>query len=709
MKKKHLRLICTSLALIFLLFQNNGVYAVANLLTPLAPSSPETAISLAPGKSYTKTVKSGDELWFKIDPSSLIDTKTHIKFEVNGTSYFESIYNSIDNAKKNKTHNDYLNKNSYISYPIAWTGPYYVKIKAASNGSMTLSSTLETKSPTIPANEDTFCSGEALAKTNKAILALLPILRKFRDTVLNNSTLGKEITNVYYSASSSILEDVVFNKTYRTKMTWEILKITNLLKELKTASQTGKSNYILTKNDYNSIFNIYKLVSSKVDENLKSRIDKIWTTINLKEYVGLNLVKFMSNSGISNLKSSKSEILLDTKDILTLDEINTRIKDILLTNGFNCSVTTRNVADTKVKIDKSYVVIVDGCSDKDKLINIIKKESEFKNVSSNISINALSSDIQYKSEWNLQNVMQKVPTSTTNGTVDITGKNFSDVDYIGLNSFLNNKALPKTLIAVVDTGVNYELADLKDVVQVSNGHDFVNNDNDAMDDNNHGTHVSGIIAAKNNNGYSIAGINNVSNILPVKVLDSNGSGTQENVAKGIKYAVDKGAKVINLSLGVRNIDGSEVLPKDVPQIETQLKYAYDKGVTVVAAAGNESKGNLSYPANSKYVINVGATDNKDQLASFSNWGSGLDIVAPGVSIPSLISNGEVVYYSGTSMAAPHVSAVAGLLYSANTRITPVKVKDILHKTSTDLDKIGYDTKFGYGRLSSAKAIKAAEQ
>ena len=707
MKKRHIRLISTSLALIFLLFQNKGVYAVTNLLNTLSASSPETAISLVPGKSYTKTVKSGEELWFKVDPSKLIDTKTHIKFEVKGTSYFESIYNSIDNAKRNKTHNDYLNKSSYISYPIAWVGPYYVKVKAASSGSLTLSSTIETLAPTIPATKDTFCSSEALAKTNKTVLALLPILRKFRDTVLNNSVLGKEITNVYYSASSSILDDVVFNKTYRTKMTWEILKITNLLKELKNASETGKSNYILTTSDYNSIFNIYKLVSSEVDLDLKSRIDKIWTTINLKEYVGLNLVKFMSNSGISNVKSTKSEILVDTKNTLGLNGISTKIKDLLRAEGLNCSVITRNVADSKVKIDKSYVVIVDGCSDKDKLINIIKKDHDFKNVSSNISINALSSDVQYKNEWNLQNVKQKIPTSNANGTLDVAGKEFSDVDYMGLNSFLNSKALPKILIAVVDTGVNYELADLKDVVQVKDGHDFVNNDNDAMDDNNHGTHVSGIIAAKNNNGYSIAGVNNISEILPVKVLDSNGSGKQENIAKGIKYSVDKGAKVINLSLGIRKSDGSPVSPTDVPQIEAQLKYAYDKGVTVVAAAGNEAKGNLSYPANSKYVVNVGATNNKDQLASFSNWGSNLDVVAPGVSIPSLLSNGEVAYLSGTSMSAPHVSAVAGLLYSINTKMTPIKAKNIFHKTSTDLGKIGYDTKFGYGRVSSSKAIKLA--
>ncbi|MCB2293574.1 S8 family peptidase [Clostridium algoriphilum] len=708
MEKKYLRLMCTSLALVFLLLQNTGFYVFATSLATLAPDTPATAISLTPGKSYTKTVKSGEELWFKVDPSKIVNTKTHIKFEVKGISYYESIYNSLNTASTNKTHSDYTNKSSYISYPIAWVGPYYVKVRAASSGSMTLSSTPEINPPSMPTTKDSFCSSEALAKTNKMVLALLPTLRNFRDKVLKDSALGKEITNVYYSASSSILDDVVFDKSFRNNITWEILKISNLLKELNTTSKTGTSNYILTKSDYNAIFNIYKLVSSKVDGDLKSRIDKIWTTINMKEYVGLNLVKFMGDSGISNLESSKCEILVDTKDTLTIDEINANIKGLLRAEGLNCSVSARTVEDTKVKIDKSYVVNIDGCSDKDKIINAIKKGSEFKNVSSNISISALSSDIQYQSQWNLQNDMQKVPTNTTNGPLDVAGKKSADIDYKGLNKFLNTKSIPKTLIAVVDTGVNYELADLKDVVQVKDGHDFVNNDSDAMDDNNHGTHVSGIIAAENNNGYSIAGVNNATNILPVKVLDSNGSGTQENVAKGIKYAVDNGAKVINLSLGIRKSDGSPVAPTDVPQIETQLKYAYDKGVTVVAAAGNESKGNLSYPANSNYVVNVGATNNKDQLASFSNWGSGLDIVAPGVSIPSLLSNGQVAYLSGTSMSAPHVSAVAGLLYSINSKITPVKAKDILHKSSTDLDKIGYDTKYGYGRLNSSKAANAAQ-
>ena len=568
MKKIYFKLISTSLALLFLILQSNGIFAFADELTTLGSNTPATAISLTAGGNYTRTVKSGQELWFKLDPSKLIITKTHIKFEVKGISYFESIYNSIENAKTNKTHTDYLNKSSYILYPIAWQGPYYVKIKAASNGSMTISSTPEINPPSMPANEDTFCTSEALSKTDITVLGLLPVLRKFRDEVLKSSDLGKEIINVYYATSSFILDKVVFDRNFRSKITLQILKTSHLLKELQSLSQKGTSNYVLTKSDYNAMFNIYKLVSSEVDNDLRSRIDKIWTTINLKEYVGLNLANFMSNSGISDLRSSKFEILVDTKNTLSREEVNAKIKNLLLSNGLNCRVNTRNVGDEKVKIDNSYVLIIEGCSDKAKLINIIKKNSKFKNVSSNIPVYALSSDIQYKSEWNLQNEKQRVPTNTANGTEGVVGKKFADVDYGGLNSLLKNKVCPKTLIAVVDTGVNYELADLKDVVQVKNGHDFVNNDNDAMDDNNHGTHVSGIIAAKNNNGYSISGVNNISNILPVKVLDSNGSGTQENVAKGIKYAVDKGAKVINLSLGVRNSDGSPILPKDVPQIET---------------------------------------------------------------------------------------------------------------------------------------------
>ncbi|MHC1685801.1 MAG: S8 family serine peptidase [Clostridiaceae bacterium] len=708
MKNRQFKFICMCLVFTFMLIQSTSGYVFANTVTALASNTISTAISLTPGKSYSKTVAYGDEIWFKVDPSALASSKSHIKFEVKGVSYYISVYNSLANATKNKAHKNYLNKTSAISYPIAWIGPYYVKIKASAKGTMTIASTAEVKAPTTPSTSDNFCSGEALAQTDSSISSLLPTLRSFRDGILNETALGKEITDIYYSASSEILDKVVFDTSFRKELTANVLNISTLLKELKNVAETGTSSYVLTESDYKSLSNLHDLVASKVDDQLKSRIDKIWTDINLKEYVGSNLGEFIRSSNISSKGSTKSEILVDTNSSLTVEQVKSKIESVLHKNGVNSSVNVKTAGDEKVKIDNSYIVSIEGNSGVNKLIDVIKKDTEFKNVSENITVIALASDVQYKTEWNLQNTAQKVPNRTANGIVDTIGKTGSDINYAGLTSYLTGKSVNKTLIAVVDTGINYELADLQGVVDYKNGYDFVNNDNDAMDDNDHGTHVSGIIASKANNGYSMTGINSNATILPVKVLSSTGSGTEANIAKGIKYAVDKGAKVINLSLGIRRVDGTAVKPEEVPQIEAQIKYAYSKGVTVVAAAGNESKANLSYPANSKYVVSVGATENKDGLAYFSNYGTGIDMAAPGVSIPSLISNGEVAYLSGTSMAAPHVAAIAGLLYSLNGAMTPAKAESILKSTSTDLGTKGYDTKYGYGRLNAAKAAAAAK-
>nr|WP_313770007.1 peptidase S8 [Parageobacillus genomosp. 1] len=265
-----------------------------------------------------------------------------------------------------------------------------------------------------------------------------------------------------------------------------------------------------------------------------------------------------------------------------------------------------------------------------------------------------------------------------------------------MEKFLSGKKLPDTIIAVVDTGVAYNLDDFAGKVLTNLDYDFVNNDADAMDDGNHGTHVAGIIGATSGNNISMTGINQSTKILPVKVLNAEGKGTSENVALGIRYAVDKGAKVINLSLG-----GDEVSSV----VEDALKYAVSKGATIVAAAGNDGAGKLSYPASSEYAISVGATNNLDEIADFSNGGEGLDVVAPGERIPSLYPDGQVYYLDGTSMATPHVAAVAGLLYSIKPSIKFTNVLEVLQETSIDLGDAGYDPVYGWGRLDAAAAVK----
>ncbi len=219
-------------------------------------------------------------------------------------------------------------------------------------------------------------------------------------------------------------------------------------------------------------------------------------------------------------------------------------------------------------------------------------------------------------------------------------------------------------VAVVDTGIR-KGTDLAKTCFVS-GYDFVNSDTDPIDDNGHGTHVAGTVAQSTDNGVGVAGVAYKSCLMPVKVLDATGSGTYADVASGIIYAADNGAKVINLSLG-----GSS----DSQTLKDAVAYAYGKGVTVVAAAGNNNSRTLSYPAAyDAYVIAVGATQYDETKAPYSNYGPSLDLVAPGgnnnldqnkdgyadgVLQQTFQIKGRTIswgyyFFQGTSMAAPHV-------------------------------------------------------
>lgn len=207
-------------------------------------------------------------------------------------------------------------------------------------------------------------------------------------------------------------------------------------------------------------------------------------------------------------------------------------------------------------------------------------------------------------------------------------------------------------IAIVDTGVDYNHPDLAG--KVVKGKDFVDNDLDPLDMNNHGTHCAGIAAALTNNGVGIAGIAPNVKILAVRVLDARGSGTLENVANGITYAADQGAKVISLSLGS---------PQPAATLRDAVNYAVNKGVVVVAAAGNSGNTIKNYPGAYPNAIGVAATDSNDNKAYFSTYGTWVDIAAPGLDILSSIRGGGYAKYSGTSMATPLVAGVAGLLAS----------------------------------------------
>jgi len=252
------------------------------------------------------------------------------------------------------------------------------------------------------------------------------------------------------------------------------------------------------------------------------------------------------------------------------------------------------------------------------------------------------------------------------------------------------------LVAVVDTGIDWNHPDLApNYVQL--GYDWVNNDPAPMDDNGHGTHVAGTIAAAINNSIGIAGLANV-RIMAEKVLDQNGTGWLSDVVLGIIHAVDSGAKIINLSLG--GPVNSEILHEAV-------KYAFDQGVLVVAAGGNDATNVKQYPAGYDEVVAVTATNARDTLASFSNYGEWIDIAAPGVRIYSTVLDGSYAYKSGTSMASPHVVGVAALIWTRFPNMTRDQVWAQLQYTAGDLGDPGFDMYFGFGRLNARKAVEQA--
>lgn len=255
-------------------------------------------------------------------------------------------------------------------------------------------------------------------------------------------------------------------------------------------------------------------------------------------------------------------------------------------------------------------------------------------------------------------------------------------------------------VAVIDSGVDAAHPDLAG--QVLPGVDLVAGTTGAgTDPNGHGTHVAGTIAAATGNGVGIAGVAPDARILPVRVLGADGSGTMSAVANGITWAADHGAQVINMSLGS---------PSQVTAVTNAIAYARSKGVVVVASAGNSrSSGSpTNYPAADPGVIAVASTDSADRYSSFSNQGAYVDVAAPGSSILSTLpeSMGGYAYYSGTSMASPHVAAVAALLKAYTSGLSPDQIQQAMEKSAVDLGTAGKDVDYGYGRIDAVAALAA---
>ena len=292
-------------------------------------------------------------------------------------------------------------------------------------------------------------------------------------------------------------------------------------------------------------------------------------------------------------------------------------------------------------------------------------------------------------------------------------------------------------VAVLDTGVAYRTSPDRRYLRAPDldrsrfvrGYDFVRDNTLPYDRNGHGTFVAGVIAQSTNNGIGLAGVAYRARIMPVRVLDYEGKGDVATIARGIRLAAKKGARVINMSF---EFDIGLTAPQ-IPDVLSAVRYAHREGAVLVAAAGNTEDTRVAYPARAKHVVAVGATTEHGCIADYSNTGPGLSLVAPGGGGDAFVDSdpnckplddpGRDVYqytfrgtnprrfglpsgYEGTSMAVPHVSGTAALIIGSGVlgpRPSPEAIQQRIQSTARDLGPPGYDIVYGYGLLNAGAA------
>jgi serine protease len=298
------------------------------------------------------------------------------------------------------------------------------------------------------------------------------------------------------------------------------------------------------------------------------------------------------------------------------------------------------------------------------------------------------------------------------------------------------------VVAVIDSGVAFEnygrFRRAPDLRRTSFVHpwDFVGRDRHPNDVYGHGTHVTGTLVEATNNALSATGIVYGAKIMPLKVLNDFGEGDSIAIARAIRYAANKGADVINLSLEFDR----RVVADEIPEILSAIRYAHARGAVIVAAAGNYKPGHLrrvAYPARATDVIAVGATTRRGCRSDYSSFGTDLDVVAPGGGLDSTPSTAEETAYchperpgswifqetftgdsvarfglpggyEGTSMASPHVAGIAALLIATRhlgERPSPEQVQTHIQATSRDRGRPGFDSRYGWGLVNAAAALR----
>ncbi len=355
-------------------------------------------------------------------------------------------------------------------------------------------------------------------------------------------------------------------------------------------------------------------------------------------------------------------------------------------------------------LGKKYAKIVVNNREKaKKIISRLKKNPDVIDafIEHKLQIEHLPNDELLREQWSLKAIDAYSAWEITKGSQKIkiglidTGVKLEHPDLLG--QFAINRAEDLNKNGIFD---KYDIDNIDNdgngFVDDVCGWNFIDGKNNIVeDDNGHGTFIAGILSAKQNNEIGISGVAPNCKILPLKAFNSNGYGNEEDVAKAILYAVNNGVRVINMSFGDTSYS---TLLKDA------IEFAYEKGVVMVASSGNTGNDVLHYPSAYQQTISVGAVNKYLNRAPFSSYGSNLDLVAPGVNVLTTSKDGGYKRISGTSAAAPFVTASVALLLSKSPNLTNEEIKQILKKSSQDIGELGWDEETGSGLLNVFNAL-----
>ena len=692
--------------LLGILFSPSNTWAHGN--------TPETALLLRVGEGPIEiTIENpGDVIWVRAefdDP----DNVSHVSFETMGEyDTYMYLYKDLEDALAD----NYLEKdddsgegyNAKICYSIGYPSPYYLKLKMYSNqvtGTFQLDSEMYYEDPEDCPHMGP-CAMVAASKNEPDARKVLFIMRSIKNNLLIRTELGCEVIDLYYAISKDIFWDLLADLQFARKLYSFALNLMPLMEEILKVSINEGTGMVLSQDMIETMSELKDLLKEKISKENFEKLEAFWYKLNLNQNVGKSIEFILSITGF--LPSERVCLTLD-KNLLYLaskfdliikfrknlpqapkvvsNQLITGIKAVdevfsaYLVNSI-CPVFRKiKNKESTVGLERIYKICLKEPTDLDLLIQKLIEIPEIEYAEKNKIYQSVSNDVYFPLQYPLEN------------------HEYPEADIRATEAWELETGNPSVLVSVVDTGIDYYHADLKERVRVDLGYDYVNEDADPLDDNGHGTHVAGIIGASYNNFFAVAGVAPGISLIPFKVLDEYGMGTADDVALAIQASADVGANVINLSLGG---DFSNV-------IEDALHYAYESGSLAIAAAGNDGIGELTYPASSEYTVSVGATDNKNQRAYFSNYGEGLDIMAPGDSVLSLYISGLACFASGTSMATPHVCGVAALIISKLELTSVEEIKNRLFENALDLGDPGYDTEFGWGLVDAFSAIVQLNQ